>query len=99
MRHPADDVRRSRVFVIVSRQDFLDIQNASVVCAPVYSQRRGIATEVHVGPAEGLKHESAIMCDLLQNLSRARLTDYVGALSPAKLVELRVALRIALGVD
>jgi mRNA-degrading endonuclease toxin of MazEF toxin-antitoxin module len=39
------------------------------------------------------------MCDTLATLPRNRLTDYVGALSPAKLEELKVALRIALDIE
>jgi mRNA interferase MazF len=51
---------------------------------------------VPVGPAEGLQHESWIMCDNLVSLRKSELTAYVGALSPAKIVELSRALKMAL---
>jgi mRNA interferase MazF len=51
-----------------------------------------------VGPAEGLKHDSAILCDGLMSIEKSRLTDFVGELSPAKLRELDDALLSALGV-
>ena len=99
LRPPPGDAKTSRVFVIVSRSGFIDAPMYSVICAPVYTQARGVATEVPVGVTEGLKHDSVILCDLLDSVPRSHLTDYVGALSPAKLVELRSALRIALGVE
>ncbi len=99
VRSPIGDSKRQRVYVVVSRQSFVEASFSTVLCAPVYSSRRGIRTEVHVGVDEGLKHESAVMCDLLDSVPRILLTDYVGTLSPAKLVELRQALRIALAVE
>ena len=39
------------------------------------------------------------MCDTLATIPRGRLTDYVGALGPAKLAELKIALRIALDIE
>lgn len=99
VKDPTGDPKRWRVLVVVNRADFLATRSSSAVCAPVYSQRRGIATEVEVGPDEGLKHASAICCDLLTSLPRAKLTDYVGTLGPAKLAALGSALRIALDVE
>ncbi|MGE5181936.1 MAG: type II toxin-antitoxin system PemK/MazF family toxin [Acidobacteriota bacterium] len=99
VRGPTGDTKRQRVFVVVSRPAFVAAPFSTVICAPVYTVRRGIETEVHVGPDEGLKHASAIMCDGLHSLPRTALTDYIGTLSPAKLVELRAAIRIALAVE
>jgi mRNA interferase MazF len=99
LRHPSGDPKRARVFVVASRDTLVRSRFATVVCAPVYTQRRGISTEVRVGPEEGLKHESSILCDALISVEKVRLTDYVGALSPAKLGEFRDALRIALDVE
>jgi mRNA interferase MazF len=99
LRHPSGDAKRARVFVVARRDALLSSRFASVICAPVYTQRRGISTEVSVGPDEGLKHESTILCDALVSLEKSRLTDYVGTLSPAKLSELRRALRVGLDVE
>lgn len=99
LKHPAGDPKRSRVVVVVSRSAHLASRFSSAICAPVYSQRGGLSTEVEVGPTEGLKHASAILCDVLTSFPRSQLTDYVGTLGPAKLAELRTALRIALDVE
>jgi len=97
VRHPGgDDPRRSRVFVIVGRQAAIDSRFSSVVCAPVYSAYHGLASQVLVGVEEGLKHDSAIHCDELVSLSKTVLTDYVGTLSEAKLLQLHEALAVAL---
>jgi mRNA interferase MazF len=57
-----------------------------------------LSTQVLIGTAEGLKHESAIRCDELISILRSRLTDYVGRLSGEKLFELGDALSIAAGL-
>jgi mRNA interferase MazF len=96
VRHPAGDPRRSRVFVVVSRQVLLDSRFATAVCAPVFTEGEALATQVAVGLDEGLTHPSWIMCDNLVSLPKAALTDYMGALGAAKLVALQSALRAAL---
>lgn len=96
VRKPGCDVRRSRVFVVVSRQVLLDSRFATVVCAPVYTEGEGLSTQVRVGVNEGLKHPSWITCDNLVSLPKSRLTDYVGALSRPSVAKLDRALRAAL---
>lgn len=96
VRKPGGDPKLSRLFVIVSRQALVDSRFSTVVCAPVYSEGGGIATQVAVGPAEGLKHASWIMCDNLTSLYKSQLADYVGSLSASKLSELNRALKVAL---
>ena len=93
------DPKKSRVFVVVSRQVLIDSRFSTVTCAPIYSIHHGLSTQVPVGIDEGLKHESSIHCDELVSLPKSVLTDYVGALSAVKLDELRRALRLALDVD
>jgi mRNA interferase MazF len=84
--------------VIVSRQALIDSNFSTLVCAPVFSERHGLATQIPVGPAEGLKHESAIHCDGLVSIEKARLTDFIGTLSALKLRELDDALLTALAL-
>jgi mRNA interferase MazF len=98
VRDPSGDPKRQRVYVIVSRDGFVAAHFSSLICAPVYTTRRGTDTEVYVGVDEGLKRASTIACDLLDTIPRSQLTDYVGALSREQLEELHFALRIALGV-
>ena len=97
VKHPtATDPRRQRVFVVVSRQTLIDSSFSTVACAPVYSRRDGLATQVDVGIDQGLKHESSVHCDELVSLLKAQLTDYLGSPEFSKLLELDQALAIAL---
>lgn len=92
------DPRRSRVFAVISRQVVIDSSFSTVICAPVYSAYDGLATQVPLGPAEGLKHESSIHCDELVSLPKSALTHFVGTLGPDKIDELATALAIAVGI-
>jgi mRNA interferase MazF len=99
VRHPGrGEPKRSRVFLVVSRQTLIDSLFSTVVCAPVYTRRDGLATEVEVGVEDGFKHESSIHCDALVSLPKAMLTDYVSSLRPARLRALDQALRVALAL-
>lgn len=90
------DPRKSRVFVVVSRQALIDSRFSTVVCAPVYSRRDGLASQVDVGQHEGLKRDSTIHCDELVSLSKSRLRDFAGSLSDERRRALDRALRVAL---
>lgn len=98
-RATSDESKDWRVYVVVSRQAFVDARSSSVVCAPVYTTILGLSTEVPVGPEEGLKHASAIQCDRLVSIDKRKLTSFVGTLGARKLAALRSALRAALDVD
>ena len=82
--------------MIVSRQPLIDFHFSTVICAPVYSNFRGLPTQVEVGVDEGLKHDRAVFCDDLISLHKSLLTNYVGTLSDTKMDEVNMALRIAL---
>ena len=92
------ETRRSRVFVVVSRQTLLDSRFSTVVCAPVYSRRDGLATQVDIGSEEGLRHDSSIHCDALVSLSKSLLTNFVGSLPQERERALGRALGVALGL-
>ena len=97
VRHPSSaDPKRSRVFVVVSRRAVIDSRFSSVICAPVYSARHGLSSQVAVGVDDGLKHDSAIHCDELVSLPKTALTDYIGTLSPERIAQLDRALAVAL---
>jgi len=97
--HPsAQDPKRSRVFVIVSRPVLIESRFSTVICAPVYSVHDGLSSQVLVGVEQGLKHDSSIHCDELVSLPKSMLTNYIGTLSPQKLKELDQALRVALEI-
>jgi len=92
------DPKRSRVFVVVSRQTLIVSRFSTVICAPVFSVHDGLSTQVPVSVAEGLKHDSSIHCDALVSLPKAALTNYVGILPALALKDLDHALRIALEI-
>ena len=93
------DPKRQRAFVLVSRQTLIDSKYATVLCAPIYSTNSGLASQVSVGPDEGLKHDSAVHCDGLVSIRKSELTDFVGSLSDTKLAELASALKVALAIE
>ncbi len=93
------DPRRRRAFVVVSRQILIESRFATVVCAPIFTTRAGIETQVPVGVHEGLKHDSAVHCDELVSLPKAALTDYLGTLSSVKMEDLNRSLRVALAIE
>ena len=92
------DPKGFRIFVIVSRQDFIVSTYQSVIVAPVYTNRNGLMSEVNIGIDEGLKHESAIRCDELISIPKSKLTDFIGSLPKQKIDELNLALKIALDI-
>lgn len=99
VQHPSSrDPRKQRAFVVVSRQPLINSTFSSVICAPVYTRRDDLHTQVNVGVEEGLKHESSIHCDELMSLPRASLTNFIGMLSPAKCAELDRALAFSVGL-
>ena len=87
------------MFVIASRQALIESRFSTVVCAPVYTRRDGLATQVDVGAECGLKHDSAIHCDELVSLPKQMLTDYVGSLTLPVRQLLNHALEVALELD
>ncbi len=97
--HPSSrDPKRSRVFVVVSRQVLIESRFSTVICAPIYSIHDGLSTQVAVGIDEGLKHESSIHCDELVSLPKSVLTNFIGTLSPQTVRALNQALCVALDI-
>lgn len=93
------DPKRSRVFAVASRQTLIDSRFSTVICAPVYSRRDGLATQVDLGTEAGLRHESSLNCDTLVSLPKTVLTDYLGSLSQSQLGAFDKALRVALALE
>ena len=92
------DPRASRPFVVIARQSVIDSALHSVTCAPIYSKHSGLASQVLIGPDEGLDHESSVHCDLLEQIEKSRLRKYLGRLPPAKMQRLNVALAVGVGI-
>ncbi len=84
-------------YVVVSRAFVAENDDVStVICAPVYSQVLGLTTEVVLGPDEGLPKTSALRCDFLTLMFKAKLTQFVSTLPPEKIRDLNRALGVAL---
>ncbi len=93
------DPKRRRAFVVVSRQVLIDSSFSTIVCAPIYSSRSGLSTQVDLGPEAGLKQDSSVFCDELVSLPRNRLTDFIGSVPTNRLDDLDRALSVALGLQ
>ena len=93
------DPKKYRVFAVVSRQILIDSKFSTVICAPIYSSRDGLSTQVTLGIDDGLKHDCSIHCDELISIPKRVLTNYVTTLSHDKIKELRKALFYALELD
>lgn len=96
---PEGDTKRDRVYLVVSREEFLARVFSSVICVPVYSREIGLSTEVPVGVLEGLKYESVLRCDVLTSVAREALTQYVGRVSAEKMVAVNRAMASAVDID
>ena len=96
---PEGDPKKHRSYVVVSRQMLIDSTYATVVCAPIFTNGRGLSTQITVGQNEGLKHDSWVVCDNLRSVAKSDLTQFVGSLSWSKTAELDEALRAALSLD
>ena len=92
------DPKQFRVFIVVSRQVLIESKFSTVICAPVYSARHGLATQVPVGLEEGLRHESSIHCDELISLPKSMLSQFIGSLPASRTYELDAALAAALDI-
>lgn len=93
------DPKGYRVYIVISRQRFIETIYDSVICAPVYTNAAGLSTEVSVGIDEGLLYESYVRCDELTSIPKLFLTNFIGSLSPQKIEELNKALKIALELE
>ena len=70
-----------------------------VTVAPITSTIRGLSTEVPVGLANGLDHDSVVSCDNIVTVPRSALGSQIGSLLPAQEPELATAIRAAFDLD
>ena len=71
---------------------------ASVTVAPVTRRIRDIASEVKIGPEEGLDQPSVVNLDDIITLSKARIRNKIGFLSEAKMQLVEEAIRYCLAL-
>jgi mRNA interferase MazF len=55
-----------------------------VTIAPITTTIRGLSTELPVGPANGLDHDSVVSCDNITTIPRAAMGRHIGYLQAAQ---------------
>ncbi len=85
--------------VLVLTRDSIANRLHTVAVAPVTSTIRGTETEVRVGVAHGLKHDSVVNLDHVQTVPRADLRQWIGRLGPGRMFEVCKALNAAFGCE
>ena len=87
---------KRRPVVVLSRREAIEMLR-TVLVAPISSTIHGVASEVVVGPDEGLKHASAVNLDHVQVVEASRLSKRLGHLGEAKMQAVCRALAVATG--
>jgi mRNA interferase MazF len=70
-----------------------------VTVAPITSTIRGLSTEVPVGAANGLDHDSVVSCDNILTVPVSALGRQIGYLLPAQELALTAAIHTAFDLD
>jgi mRNA interferase MazF len=68
---------KRRPALILTRQSRLHLL-AWVTVAPITSTKRGISSEVKVGPRNGLDHDSVVSCDNIMTVRREAVHRTIG---------------------
>ena len=87
---------KRRPVLVRTRQEVIDLLH-TVMVAPITSTIYGAPSEVAIGIAEGLKHDSAVNLDHVQTVEQARLVRRLGHVGPAKMRDVCRALAVATG--
>ena len=87
-----------RPVLLLSRNDAYTYLN-KFVAVEITTTIRGIAVEVPLGKAEGLKQKCAANCDNLRTISRSALDKRIGYLAQRRQVEVKNAVGHALAWD
>lgn len=96
--YPFGSPDRRRPVLVLTRDDVVN-RLGTVAVAPVTSTIRGIRSEVRVGVAEGLKHESVVNLDHVQTVRRADFHQWIGRLGPGRMFDVCQALNAAFGCE
>ncbi|MCY7299302.1 MAG: type II toxin-antitoxin system PemK/MazF family toxin [Ilumatobacteraceae bacterium] len=87
--------RKPRPYLVLTRQHAIDGLR-TVVVAPVTTTRRGLVSELGLGPADGLRRECVATFDNLAALPKSAFTQQLGTLGPGRWHEVCEALRTAI---
>ena len=89
---------KRRPVLILSRPEAIAVLH-TVMVAPITPTIRGLPSEVVIGTAEGLKHDSAVNLDHVQTVERARLSRHIGQLGAERMRAVCRAIAVATGCD
>ncbi|MDR1188690.1 MAG: type II toxin-antitoxin system PemK/MazF family toxin [Bifidobacteriaceae bacterium] len=89
---------KTRPVVILTREAVRPYL-ANVTVVPVTTTRKGLATEVPVGPANGLDHDSVVSCDNIQTIPADRLGRLLGFLFDRQERALAAAIQAAFDLE
>ena len=89
---------KSRPVLILTRE-LVRAQMNTVTVAPITTTVRGLSTEVPVGPANGIGHESVVSCDNITTIPASALGAQVGVLLDHQESALSDAIRAAFDLD
>lgn len=89
---------KTRPVLILTREQVRPYLNAISV-APITSTVRGLSTEVPVGSANGLDHESVVSCDNITTIPRNAIGRLLGYLHPDQEPNLAQAIAAAYDLE
>jgi mRNA interferase MazF len=85
--------------VLILTRELVRPHLTRVTVAPITSTIRGLSTEVPVGSANGLDHESVVSCDNIVTVPTSVLGPHIGYLFPAQEAALAAAICAAFDLD
>jgi mRNA interferase MazF len=85
--------------VLILTREVVRPHLSRVTVAPITSSIRGLSTEVPVGPANGLDHDSVVSCDNIVTVPATALGRQLGFLLTEQETTLTEAIRAAFDLD
>jgi mRNA interferase MazF len=85
--------------VLILTRELVRPHLTRVTVAPITSTVRGLSTEVPVGRANGLDHDSVVSCDNIVTVPVAAIGPLIGYLLPAQEPALSRAVHAAFDLD
>jgi mRNA interferase MazF len=85
--------------VLILTREVVRPHLSRVTVAPITSSIRGLSTEVPVGPANGLDHDSVVSCDNIVTVPSSALGRQLGFLLTEQEAALTGAIRAAFDLD
>jgi mRNA interferase MazF len=89
---------RARPVLVLTRELVLP-HRQQITVALITTTVRGLSTEVPVGPANGIGHESVVSCDNIVTIDKDALGDRIGYLMPGQEALLSAAIHAAFDLD